>query len=207
MKCFFPVENFHFGRLKANFSGFEKWQAKKKKKRSSPHFITFPPYIFNFPTFLFTIFLFLLNFHPFPFFPCLFFPGRSAEISRSEVSGGTFPPTCYATDSQIHIILIETLNLESLYEHSWIFFSFQWHWTYLVLLKKWQTIYTHEGRDSQHALFLHESNNCRCKQSQKYTSLSCCGNPVEVVPFRILPVAMTRSIWHAWKGSIRFLHN
>ena len=83
-KCFFPVENFHFGRPKTNFSGFEKWKEKerrKKKKRPSPHFVTFPPSIFYLP-FTFSIFT------PFPFFPCLFFPGRSAEISRSEVGGG-----------------------------------------------------------------------------------------------------------------------
>ena len=30
---FFPEENFHFVRPKTNFSGFEKWQAKKKKKK------------------------------------------------------------------------------------------------------------------------------------------------------------------------------
>ena len=45
----FPVENFHFGRPKTNFSGFEKWEKKKKKEGSSPHFVIFPPSIFNFP--------------------------------------------------------------------------------------------------------------------------------------------------------------
>ena len=30
VKCFFPVENSHFGRPKTNFSGFEKWKEKKK---------------------------------------------------------------------------------------------------------------------------------------------------------------------------------
>ena len=29
-EMFFPVENFQFGRPKTNFSGFEKWKAKKK---------------------------------------------------------------------------------------------------------------------------------------------------------------------------------
>ena len=38
VKCFFPVENSNFGRPKTNFSGFEKWKAKKKKK-SYPHFL------------------------------------------------------------------------------------------------------------------------------------------------------------------------
>ena len=75
----FPVESFHFGtcRPKTNFSGFEKWEAKRKKKRASPHFVTFPPSIFNFPPSL-------LHFSLASFF----FSGRSAEIFRSEVSGG-----------------------------------------------------------------------------------------------------------------------
>ena len=30
VKCFFPVENCHFGRPKTNFSDFEKWKEKKK---------------------------------------------------------------------------------------------------------------------------------------------------------------------------------
>ena len=84
VKCFFPVENFHFGRPKTNCSGFEKWEEqgkKRKKKRSSPHFVIFPPSIFNFTIFL----LFFSIVTPFPFFPCLLFPGRSAEISWSEV--------------------------------------------------------------------------------------------------------------------------
>ena len=54
VKCFFPIGNFHFGRHKTNFGHFEKWKKKKeKKKRSSPHLLTFP-LICNFP----------------PYFPC-----------------------------------------------------------------------------------------------------------------------------------------
>ena len=69
VKCFLLVENSHFGRPKINSSHFKKWKARKKKKnkqtkklktkqnrqktnkqkRSSPHFVTFPPSIFNFP--------------------------------------------------------------------------------------------------------------------------------------------------------------
>ena len=79
MKCFFPIENFHFDRPKKNFSGFKKW-----------HFVTFPPSIFNFPPSLLQFSFFSSQFSP--LFPCVFFPGRSAEISRSEVSGGTLPP-------------------------------------------------------------------------------------------------------------------
>ena len=48
---------------------------KKKKKKSSPHFLTFPPSIFNFPAFLF----FLLHFPPFSLFPCLLFPGQKSR--------------------------------------------------------------------------------------------------------------------------------
>ena len=48
VKCFFPVENSHFGRPKTNLRRFQKRKAKKKKK-SSPLFITFPTSISNFP--------------------------------------------------------------------------------------------------------------------------------------------------------------
>ena len=103
VKCFFPVENFHFGWPKTNFS--EKWKAKqtkqniktkkkqtnkqtnknKTKKKSSPHFVTFPLSIFNFPPSLLQFSFFSSQFsHLFPFL-LDFFP-------RSEVSGGTLPP-------------------------------------------------------------------------------------------------------------------
>ena len=103
VKCFFRVENFHFGRSKTNFSGFEKWEAKKKKKKNTtPHFVTFPPSIFNFPPSLLQFPSFLLNFHPFslsfPFFPCLFFPGRSAHKFLGALCPSPPPPACYATD-------------------------------------------------------------------------------------------------------------
>ena len=83
VKCFFPVENFHFGRPETNFSGFEKWEEIKKNKKikSSPHFVNFSTFHFQFSTFPFTIFLLFFSiFAPFPFFPCHFFPGRLAEI-------------------------------------------------------------------------------------------------------------------------------
>ena len=98
VKCFFPVQNFHFGRPKTSFSGFEKQEAKKKtktkqnknknkKRGSSPHFVTFPPSIFNFPPSLLQFSLFPSQFFtPLHFLLCFFFPSRSAEISRSEVS-------------------------------------------------------------------------------------------------------------------------
>ena len=56
----------------------------------------FSTFHFQFSTFPFTIFL--LSFSiltPFPFFPCLFYPGRSAENSRSEVSGGALCPPAH----------------------------------------------------------------------------------------------------------------
>ena len=117
-KMFFPVENFHFGRPRTNFSGFEKWKAKKKQnktkqnnkttkqnktkkqkkkqnktkqnkknktkqnketnktkqkqKRSSPHIITFPLSILNFPPSILQ-FSFFSPFYT-SLFPCLFFP-------------------------------------------------------------------------------------------------------------------------------------
>ena len=91
-----PVANFHFGRPKTNFSHFEKWKAKKKKKKEVlSSFCNFPFFHFQFSTFLFTIFLLFFSISH-PPFPCLFFPGRSAKISWSEVSG-LCPPACYAT--------------------------------------------------------------------------------------------------------------
>ena len=68
MKCFFPVENSHFGWPKTNFSHFEK--VKSKKKKSPPHKLTCPHYTFHFYHLPFLDFpSFLLHF---PFFPCLF---------------------------------------------------------------------------------------------------------------------------------------
>ena len=105
VKCFFPVENSHFGRPKTNFRRFQKWKAKKKKKKKV---LTSFSDVFLLP---FPIFhLFFSIFTPFPFFPCLFFPDTSANISRSEVSGGALcppcpppPPACYATATTIWI--------------------------------------------------------------------------------------------------------
>ena len=98
VKCFFfvQVENFNFGRPKTNFSRFEKWKGQKKKKVLSSfwNFSLLPFSIFTFP---FTIFLLCFSISPLLHFSLAsFLPGRSAEISRSEVSGGILPP-CYAT--------------------------------------------------------------------------------------------------------------
>ena len=62
-KCFFPVENSHFGRPKINFIRFEKWKAKKKK---SPHLFLL--------LFLLPFSIFHLPFFNFPFFFCSIFP-------------------------------------------------------------------------------------------------------------------------------------
>ena len=96
VKCFFPVENYHFGRPKTNFNGFEKW---KKKVLSS--FCNFPSFHFQL---LFLQFSFFSSppFPPFPFFPCLLFPDRSVEISRSEVSGGHSAPSPPVTPLQAY---------------------------------------------------------------------------------------------------------
>ena len=75
VKCFFLVENFHFGRPKQNLVVLK---SDKQKKRKGPLLIF---WLFSFPPSLF-----------FPLFPYLFFPGRSAEISWSEVSGEHSPP-------------------------------------------------------------------------------------------------------------------
>ena len=90
VKCFFPVENFHFGRPKTNVRRFEKWQAKTKqktkqnkkqkkktknktKKKSSPHLGTFPFLHFQFFTFPFTIFLLFFSIFPLFHFSLLLF--------------------------------------------------------------------------------------------------------------------------------------
>ena len=54
VKCFSPVENFHFCSPKTNFCRFGKWKERKKKRKKekkSPLLIfkLFPPSIFNFP--------------------------------------------------------------------------------------------------------------------------------------------------------------
>ena len=82
-----------------------KSEKQKEKKRSFPYFVTFLLLfsIFHLPFFDFPSFLL-----HFPFFPCISFPNRSAEISQWEVLGGIVPPTCYATAEDsviIHVIL------------------------------------------------------------------------------------------------------
>ena len=83
-------------------------EEKKRKKKVHSCFCNFSTFHFQFSTFIFTIFhLFFSVFTPFPFFPCLFFPNRSAEISWSEV-----PPACYATGAHRNCILFQGLKSE-----------------------------------------------------------------------------------------------
>ena len=57
VKCFFPVENSNFvDPNKINISGFEKWKAKKKKKKVLFSFSNFSLFHFQFCTFSFLIF-------------------------------------------------------------------------------------------------------------------------------------------------------
>ena len=98
-KMFFPSKNSHFGRPKTNFHHFQKWKAKKKKK-SSPLFITFPTSISNFPPSLLQfsffssqfspLFLFLSIFTPFPL--PLFFWYVSKNFLVRSLWGALCPP-------------------------------------------------------------------------------------------------------------------
>ena len=75
VKCFFPVENSHFGR-----SQF--------RSRSSPLFITFPTSISNFPSSLLQFSFFS---HVFPFFLASFFPKCQQKISGQKSGGHSAP--------------------------------------------------------------------------------------------------------------------
>ena len=100
VKCFFLVENSHFGRPKTNFRHFQKW---KEKKKSSPLFITFSPSISNFPPSLLQFSFFPPQFSPlFPFFLASFYPIRHQKFPRQKSLGGTLPPTCYDTAYEIY---------------------------------------------------------------------------------------------------------
>ena len=92
----FPGSKFPFWLPPNKFLSFSKVKGKKKKKKkSSTHFHTLsllPFSIFHLP---FTIFLLFFSiFPPFPFFPSLFFPGRSSKIPGQKSCP---PPSCYAT--------------------------------------------------------------------------------------------------------------
>ena len=77
----FPGRNSHFGRPKTNFCRFQKWKAKKKKKKVLTSFYTFSYVPFLFSTFPFTIFLLFFSIYtPFSLFPCLLF---SRHVSKN----------------------------------------------------------------------------------------------------------------------------
>ena len=69
-----------------------KWKQKKKKnkkKRSSPHFVTFPPSIFNFPHSLFWFSFFSA---PFSLFSMPLFPVGQQKFSGQKSRGGALCP-------------------------------------------------------------------------------------------------------------------
>ena len=102
----FPGRIFWFLVDPKNFSSFEKWKAKKKKKVpfSFCHFATFSSFNFQFSTFPFTIFLVFFSISPFSlFFLCSFFPVDDQKFPSQKSQGGTLPPAippaCYTTAS------------------------------------------------------------------------------------------------------------
>ena len=100
VKCFFLVENSHFGRPKTNFSRFESEKQKNKNKKTKQKkvlssFYTFSSFHFQFSTFPFSIFL--LFFSIFPFFRASFFLVGLQKFPGEKCQGGTLPPGYYAT--------------------------------------------------------------------------------------------------------------
>ena len=96
-KCFFPVENFHFVRPKTNFSHLIlKTEKKERKKKKTPHFVTFPPSILNISP---SLSQFSFFFTPFPFFSLpIFFQIGQQKFPRRKSLLPT--PACYATALQ-----------------------------------------------------------------------------------------------------------
>ena len=114
VKCFFPAENSHFGRPKTNFRRFQKWKAKKKKKGSSPLFITFPTSISYFPLSLLQFSFFSCQFSPlFPFFLASFFPIRQQKFPNQKSRGDTLPPACYTTAAIVFTTVSQPQNDKS----------------------------------------------------------------------------------------------
>ena len=102
VKCFFPVENSHFGRPKNKFSPFFKSEKQKKNTKKAKTKKKVLSSFCNFSTFLFPIFhlpfynfsSFLLNFHPFSLFSLPLF---SRYVSKNFPVRSLPPPACYAT--------------------------------------------------------------------------------------------------------------
>ena len=88
----FFVENYHFGRPKTNFSGFQKWQTNKQRKKVLSSFCNFSTFYFPFFTVPFTVFLLFFSiFNPFPFFLASFFPVGQQKFPGQK-SRGHFAP-------------------------------------------------------------------------------------------------------------------
>ena len=96
VKCFFPVENSHFGRPKTNFRRFQKWKKKKKKKGPHLFFWRFPASISNFPPFL-------LNFHPFSLFSLPLFSRYVSKNFPVRSLWGALCPPCPPPVTPLHL--------------------------------------------------------------------------------------------------------
>ena len=98
----FPVENFHFGRPKTNFSGIEKWKAKKKKEVLSS-FCNFSSFHFQFSNFPFSIFLLFCSI--FSFFLASLFPVGQQKFPCQKSLGAFWPlPHHYTTGYIIFMV-------------------------------------------------------------------------------------------------------
>ena len=105
----------------------------KKKKKSSPHFGTFPSFHFQFPPSLLQFSFFSSPFSPFFIFPYLFFPSRWTEISWSEVCGGHSAPlplrhcctddTICVSETQGHVVLPFWENCNCRFGHPVILYT------------------------------------------------------------------------------------
>ena len=112
MKCFFSVENSHFGWPKTNFSGFEKLKAKNKKKSSICNFSSFHFQFFIFP---FSVFFLFCSISPF-FLASLFPVGQHKFPGQKSLGGHSapLPPSCYATgqtDNSLFIFSLAYCNI------------------------------------------------------------------------------------------------
>ena len=99
LKSFFPVENSILVDPKQISVVLKSETKEEEKKKSSPHFVTFPPSIFNFPLSLFDF----LSFLHFPSSLCLSLPGRSAEISSEQCQGALCPPASATAYPIMHL--------------------------------------------------------------------------------------------------------
>ena len=92
MKCFFPVENFHFVDPKQIWVVWKSEKQKKKKKRFSPHFFNFSTtFHLQFSTFPFTIFFLFSIFTLFPLFLASFFPVGQQKFPGQKSLGALCP--------------------------------------------------------------------------------------------------------------------